>query len=58
VTFVPSVGKYLPFAAGTALQSPDGATDVLSPLAGGVIFVAFAAALLVVAGALLTARDA
>ncbi len=58
VNFVPSVGKYLPFAAGTALQSPDGATDVLSPLAGGVIFVAFAAALLVVAGALLTARDA
>jgi hypothetical protein len=31
---------------------------VLPPLAGGVIFVAFATALLVVAGALLTSRDA
>jgi ABC-2 type transport system permease protein len=58
VTFVPSVGKYLPFAAGTALQSSDGATDVLSPLAGGAIFVAFTAALLIVGGWLLQSRDA
>ena len=58
VSFVPSVGKYLPFAAGNALQSPDGTKDVLSPLAGGVIFTAFAAVLLVVGGALLQSRDA
>jgi ABC-2 type transport system permease protein len=58
VNFVPSVGKYLPFAAGNALQSPNGTKDVLSPLAGGVIFTAFAVGLLVVGGALLKARDA
>ena len=58
VTLVPSVGKYLPFAAGTALQSADGATDVLSPLVGGLIFTAFATVLLVVGGVLLTSRDA
>jgi ABC-2 type transport system permease protein len=58
VNFVPSVGKYLPFAAGNALQSPDGTKDVLSPLAGGVLFTAFAAVLLVVGGALLQSRDA
>ena len=58
VNFIPSVGKYLPFAAGNALQSPDGTKDVLSPVAGGTIFTAFAVALLVVAGALLSARDA
>jgi hypothetical protein len=58
VNFVPSVGKYLPFAAGAALQSSDGAEDVLSPLAGGAIFAAFAVVLLVVGGALLTRRDA
>jgi hypothetical protein len=58
VSLVPSVGKYLPFAAGAALQSPDGTKDVLSPLAGGVIFAAFVVALLVIAGALLQARDA
>jgi ABC-2 type transport system permease protein len=58
VGFVPSVGKYLPFAAGSALQSPQGAKDVLSPLAGGAIFAAFTVVLLVVGGALLTKRDA
>jgi hypothetical protein len=58
VTFVPSVGQYLPFAAGNALQSPDGTKDVLSPLAGGAIFTVFAAALLIVAGVLLKSRDA
>jgi len=58
VNFVPSVGKYLPFAAGAALQSPDGSKDVLSPLAGGAIFAAFAVVLLVVGGALLAKRDA
>jgi hypothetical protein len=58
VNFAPSVGKYLPFAAGTALQSADGAKDVLAPLAGGVIFAAFAVVLLVIGGALLTKRDA
>ena len=58
VGFVPGVGKYLPFAAGSALQSPDGARDVLPPLAGGALFLAFTAALLVLAGALLNSRDA
>ena len=58
VTFVPSVGKFLPFAAGSALQSPEGATDVLSPLAGGAIFVGFTAVVLVVADRVLAARDA
>jgi hypothetical protein len=58
VTFVPSVGKYLPFAAGMALHSPDGTKDVLSPLVGGAFFVAFTAILLVIAGALLKRRDA
>lgn len=58
VNFVPSVGKYLPFAAGAALQSPNGATDVLSPLVGGLIFTAFTVALLIVGGALLRSRDA
>jgi ABC-2 type transport system permease protein len=58
VGLLPSVGKYLPFAAGAALQSPDGTDDVLSPVAGGAIFLAFAVVLLAVAGALLTRRDA
>jgi hypothetical protein len=58
VSLVPSVGKFLPFAAGTALMSPDGATDVLSPLAGGLIFTAFGALLLILGGALLQSRDA
>jgi hypothetical protein len=58
VTFLPGVGKYLPFAAGAALQSADGAKDVLSPAVGGSILALFAAVLLVVAGVVLQRRDA
>jgi hypothetical protein len=55
---VPSVGKYLPYTAGLALQSPESAKDILPPLGGGAIIVVFTAVLLVVAGVLLQQRDA
>jgi ABC-2 type transport system permease protein len=55
---LPGVGKFLPYTAGSALQSPEGTKDVLSPLAGGVVIVAFTTVLLVAAGVLLQRRDA
>jgi ABC-2 type transport system permease protein len=55
---VPAVGKFLPYTAGNALQSPDGTRNVLSPLAGGAVIVVVTIALLLVAGVLLDRRDA
>ncbi|MFC0673853.1 hypothetical protein [Brachybacterium hainanense] len=49
---------HLPVVAGSALYSPPDSTGVLDPLAGGLVQLAWAAVLLVVAGTAFIRRDA
>ncbi|MDO5499913.1 MAG: hypothetical protein Q4F67_09560, partial [Propionibacteriaceae bacterium] len=49
--------KYLPIVAGDALYAPPGGADTLEPLTGGLVQLAWAAALLTVAGIAFVRRD-
>ena len=52
-----AISQYLPSAAGRQLFSLDHARHTLTPLAGGLLFAAYAAAALAVAAVLLVRRD-
>ncbi len=59
--FLPKIGKWLPFNAGSQLTNTDATinhSEALSPRAGGLVFLIFALVLLAVGTALVSRRDA
>lgn len=59
--FLPKIGKWLPFNAGSQLTSTDttvNSSEALAPRAGGLVFLIFALVLLAVGTALVSQRDA
>ena len=59
--FLPKIGKWLPFNAGSQLTNTgatNNSSDALSLRAGGLVFLIFALVLLAVGTALVSRRDA